>query len=224
MWFFSDIALVTLFGIQHTLLTRPTAVRFIQRLTHPQLWNIIYSSISVVTLLWVYYMWQPSGIQIYNLDGLPAYFMSILSFLGFVFFFYCFKFTTSFGQWLGYEQVMHLVRGTKPNQYYRLRQHGIKRFVRFPHHTALIIIFWAQPAMTLDSLLFAVTASFYTYVGTVHQDRRGVQLIGQEWIDYRERTNILFPSPLAVLAYVLEKVSFWSKGKTKVMPVSEHSN
>jgi NnrU protein. len=68
-WFFVDMALCLLFAAQHSLLTTQPAVRVIEKITRPQLWNLVFSVLTVVVMVFIYWTWQPSGISIYSLEG-----------------------------------------------------------------------------------------------------------------------------------------------------------
>lgn len=193
-WILIDSALVVLFGMQHSLLTTKLAIKLFNKYIPAQLWNIIYSAISIVFLLIVIFNWRQSQITLYHLDGISFYMVFGCMGICLIMFFYCFKYTTSFWQWIGIEQLWKTITKQPLNQYYRVRKNGLKKYIRFPHHTFLILIFWCQPVMTLDSLWMALLATIYTYIGTVHQDHRGKRLIGQEWIDYSKNTRLLFPS------------------------------
>lgn len=196
-WIMIDLAIVLLYGFQHSLLTTKVAVAIYNKLFPDYTWNFVYSAISVATLFFGFQYWETSGVYIFRFTpGSVAYHISVvLLSLSLFFFFYCFKFTTSFWQWLGVKQLAMKAFGKKLPEYYRLRNQGIKRYIRFPHHTCLIFFFWLHPAMTLDTLLLAVSATIYLYVGTYHQDLRGLRIIGEEWANYRKETGLLFPGP-----------------------------
>ncbi len=197
-WFYTDLILVCLYGFLHSILTTRPAVAIIGKIFKPQLWNFVFSIISVLTLVVAYVYWQPSGVEIYRTEGIAYYVMCGLSFNSLIFFFYCFRYT-SFTQWLGVAQLYRTMTGKPEQPYYKINKSELKRYVRFPHHTALIFLFWAQPVMTQDTLLLAIGATFYTWIGTVHQDRRGLRLLGQAWQDYRQESSLLFPSVKQVL-------------------------
>jgi protein-S-isoprenylcysteine O-methyltransferase Ste14 len=188
-----------IYGMQHTLLTTKTAVAVFDRLFPPQLWNICYSLMSIILLVIAFSFWQSSGVVIYRLEGL--YYYAAIAGMGAALFgfFYCFKYTTSFAQWIGVAQVKSMMTKSKPAAYYRVRKNGPKKYVRFPHHTCLALIFWSQPVMTLDTLWLAIFATLYTYLGTVHQDSRGRRILGDEWINYSKTTNLMFPNPVRIL-------------------------
>ncbi|THF56234.1 hypothetical protein [Pseudothauera rhizosphaerae] len=196
-WIMVDLAIVLLYGLQHTLLTTKLAVAIYKKILPEYTWNFVYSAISVATLVFGFQYWEASGEYLfYFTPGSLAYHASvILLSLSLFFFFYCFKFTTSFWQWLGVKQIAMKVLGREAPVYYRLRNEGIKRYIRFPHHTCLIFFFWLHPVMTLDTLLLAISATIYLYVGTYHQDLRGLRIIGEEWANYRKETGLLFPGP-----------------------------
>ena len=195
-WFFIDLLIVLAYGLQHTLLTTKIAVDLFNKVIPLFLWNIVYSIISVLTLIAGFYFWQKSGVYLFHfIPGSLLYHISlILLALSLFFFFYCFKYTTSFWQWLGVKQVASKISGNKMPAYYRVRKEGVKKYIRFPHHTCLIFFFWTHPVMTLDTLFLAIAATIYLYVGTYHQDLRGLRVIGDEWKDYRVNTNLLLPS------------------------------
>jgi len=202
-WFVVNTMLMLAYGLQHSLLTTATAVNAFGKVLPPKLWNISYSLLSIALLCVCFVYWQRSGVVIYALDGF-VYWTAVGGMVAaLVGFFYCFKFTTSFSQWIGISQVVDIVTRREPPPYYRVRKNGPKRYVRFPHHTCLALLFWSQPVMTLDTLWLAVFATAYTYIGTVHQDSRGRRLIGEEWIRYSENTNLMFPNPLRILSDAL---------------------
>ena len=198
-WFVINTLLMLVYGSQHSLFTSRLAVQIFNRYLPAKLWNIMYSLLSIALIVVAVMFWQRSSIQIYRLEGI-WYFVAIGGMALSVFmFFYCFKYTTSFWQWIGLEQVWTMITGKEDKPYYRVRKYGLKRYMRFPHHFFLVTLFWSQPAMTLDTLWFAIFATVYTYIGTVHQDSRGRRLLGDEWVEYSKQTNLLFPNPLHVL-------------------------
>ncbi|WP_320534430.1 hypothetical protein [Robbsia andropogonis] len=195
-WIQTDLIIVTCYGLQHSLLTTKTAVKIFNSIFPEYLWNIIYSAISVTTLVAGFHFWESSGVYLFYLQpGSLLFHLSVITLAASLFFFFfCFKYTTSFWQWLGVKQVATKLAGKKMPAYYRVRQNGIKRYIRFPHHLCLVILFWTHPVMTLDTLFLAVAATVYLYIGTYHQDLRGLRIIGPEWAAYRQETNLLFPA------------------------------
>lgn len=199
-WLLIDLVIIVAYGLQHTLLTTKVAVTLYNMILPDYSWNIIYSALSVLTLFVGFHYWQSSGIYIFHLiPGSLAYHVSLVILASSLFFFfYCFKYTTSFWQWLGVKQVILKALNKPMPAYYKIRQNGIKRYIRFPHHTCLIVFFWAHPVMTLDTLLLSIGATIYLYLGTYHQDLRGLRIVGKEWEGYRKNSSLLFPRPAVI--------------------------
>lgn len=196
-WILVDLVIIVSYGLIHSLLTTKIAVSAYNKILPSFSWNIVYSIISVLTLILGFHFWQSSGVYLFRLTpGGLIYHISVITLaLSLFFFFYCFRYTTSFWQWLGVKQVVSHAKGQKAPEYYRVRKEGIKKYIRFPHHTCLIVLFWTHPVMTLDTLLLAIGATIYLYVGTYHQDLRGLDAIGEDWAEYRTKTALLIPTP-----------------------------
>jgi len=203
-WMVTDFIIVLSYGLQHSLLTTKTAVAVYNKILPAYTWNICYSSISVVILVVGFNYWEKSGLVIFALTpgSLGYHIMTISLALSLFLFFYCFKYTTSFFQWLGIQQVIYKLKKEKEPQYYRLRKEGVKKYIRFPHHTCLIFFFWLHPVMTMDTLFLSICATIYLYIGTAHQDMRGLRLLGEEWGEYRKNTNLLLPSPKTIMRMI----------------------
>lgn len=203
-WVLVDLIICLAYGLQHTLLTTKSAVKIYNKILPAYTWNFIYSIFSVITLALGFKYWEPSGYTIFNITPEnPLFHIFVIGLsLSLFMFFYCFKFTTSFSQWIGVKQIAMKVSGKKAPVYYRVRKDGIKKYIRFPHHTCLVFFFWLHPVMTLDTLLLSVSATIYLYLGTWHQDNRGKSLIGEEWIEYQKNTNLLFPGPKLLLTLI----------------------
>lgn len=50
-WLLVDTLIVLAYGLQHSLLTTKTAVALFEKVLPIYLWNILYSAVSVVTLV-----------------------------------------------------------------------------------------------------------------------------------------------------------------------------
>src|SRR6218665_2858076 len=100
-WLLVDTLIVLAYGLQHSLLTTKTAVTWFEKVLPIYLWNILYSAVSVVTLVVGFKFWESSGVYLFHfVPGSIAYHLSTAGLaLSLFLFFYCFKFTTSFLPW-----------------------------------------------------------------------------------------------------------------------------
>ncbi|CAH0131473.1 hypothetical protein [Pseudomonas brassicacearum] len=222
-WWMVDLLIMLAYGLQHTVLTTKVLVRGYNAILPAWSWNISYSIMSVITLLLAFHFWAPSGVYIFYLTpgSIPFHLMTISLAASLFFFFFCFKYTTSFWQWLGVRQVAARLKNEQMPAYYRVRQQGIKKYIRFPHHTCLILLFWTHPVMTLDTLFLAIGATIYLYLGTYHQDLRGLAMIGESWQQYRNDTALLIPTPK-----VLKRMyrDFTGKGDSEIEAKAAQQN
>jgi len=209
-WYTANVLLILLFSAQHSIGTTPWAKGFIARLAgnRPYAWNAVYNvgTLACMGLTWA--LWQKSHIVLWDVQAPWSYALMGVEALAVVTFFYLFRFTQPFGEWIGYSQLVRAARGLPDpkGQGYKIKTFGIKRYVRFPHHTMLIVIFWALPYMTADIMLFSITATIYTWLGSLHQDLRGKSYFGEQWVAYTRTSRMLFPA----IEHVAEDIQNWS--------------
>lgn len=206
-WYIIDTIIVLVYASQHTLFTTRIAMDIYNKVFPAYLWNILYSIISIILIVVGLKYWQPSNVYIYKLvpGGILYHISIIMLSLSLFLFFYCFKYTTSFIQWIGIKQIIYKIKNRSDNGYHRVRNNGVKKYIRFPHHTCLIIFFWSHPLMTFDTLLLSIACTVYLYIGTYHQDIRGIRILGKEWEDYRINTSLLIPS-LSVISIIISDI------------------
>lgn len=208
-WYVNNTLLILLFVAQHSIGTTPWAKGFISKLAgnRPYAWNAIYNLGTFACIGVIIAFWKTSGVDVWVAPE-PWYQVLIgVEILALIAFFYLFKFTQPFGEWIGYSQLIKAARGVPEpkGEGYKIKTFGIKRYVRFPHHTMLIVMFWALPVMTLDLMLFAVEATIYTWLGSLHQDFRGRSYFGEHWVAYTRTSRMLFPA----IEHVAEDLHAW---------------
>jgi methanethiol S-methyltransferase len=197
-WYIADTVLVLLFAAQHSLGTTSWAKTLISRLMYGRthLWNAAYNVGTFAVLAFAIKCWSTSTALVWAVPAPWSYLLTAFAVLLVVSFFYLFKFTQPFGEWLGYAQVTRMARGLPhpAGEGYRIKRHGIKRYIRFPHHTVLILLFWCWPTMRADLFLLAVEATIYLWLGSVHQDMRGTKYFPDQWPEYQRNSRLLFPA------------------------------
>jgi protein-S-isoprenylcysteine O-methyltransferase Ste14 len=70
---------------------------------------------------------------------------------------------------------------------------GVYGIVRHPLYLAGIIVFTFNPHVTINSLTTAVLADLYFLFGMVIEERRLVEIFGDEYRKYRERVPRMIP-------------------------------
>ncbi len=74
-----------------------------------------------------------------------------------------------------------------------LQTGGLYRWVRHPLYTGTLLVLWAQPQMSANSLALALGLTVYLGVGVYFEERKLLREFGAAYADYRRRTPALFP-------------------------------
>ncbi|WP_243311611.1 methyltransferase family protein [Fundidesulfovibrio agrisoli] len=70
---------------------------------------------------------------------------------------------------------------------------GAYRYVRHPMYSASVVYLFAEPHMTLETLLFAVFVTGYSLIGSVFEERRLVEKFGEVYRRYQKEVPRLIP-------------------------------
>ena len=76
---------------------------------------------------------------------------------------------------------------------HRLSDAGLYQFVRHPLYLGWITVFWATPTMTLTHLVFTLGLTIYILIAIPFEERNLVQYHGKNYADYRRRVPMLIP-------------------------------
>ncbi len=94
------------------------------------------------------------------------------------------------GLWtfLGLHQVLH---GEEPPA--RFVVQGVYRWVRHPIYTGTLLLLWATPLMTRNTLVFNLLATLYIVIGLHFEERKLLREFGEPYRRYRQQTPMLWP-------------------------------
>ena len=183
--------LFTLFGLQHSVMARPTFKRWWSRLVPPHLERATYVLATSVALAFVYWQWRPMPSVIWDLqaDALRAVVWAV-SMLGWVIV-VAMTFVFSHAEFLGLKQPIQHQRGELPAPP-RLLMPLPFRLVRHPLLTGFLIAFWVTPTMTVGHLVFATLSTAYILVGVRFEERNLAEDL-PGYTEYAARTPRFFP-------------------------------
>ncbi len=187
-----DLALIALFGLQHSVMARPGFKRAWTRMVPASVERSTYvlaASIVLAALLW---FWHPIDGTVWDLRGSAAEPVLWTVFaVGWVVLFISTWLINHF-ELFGLQQAWFHGRETdRPAS--QLRQPLFYRFVRHPIYLGFIIAFWATPLMTYGHLLFALGMLFYILIGIAHEERDLVTHFGGDYEEYRAKVGMLLP-------------------------------
>ena len=186
-----DVALVTLFGLQHSIMARPTFKRVWTQIVPPHLERSTFVWLGDAMVMLIIRFWQPIEGDLWNITGpgmLVLYGVSMLGWLTVP----LTTLMTGHSDLFGLRQVFDYALGRatpKPE----FRERALYKKVRHPMMLAFLVAFWATPHMTWGHLLLAGLMTAYILTGIYFEERDLVRSHGHAYRSYQARVPKLLP-------------------------------
>ncbi len=186
-----DALLSLLFFVQHSGMVRKA---FRTRLTAHfagEYHGVIYTIGSGIALSIVAIFWQHSEIMLVRLEGVARFIAigcSLVAVLVFSLSIYALR---SFDP-LGVGPIRARLR-SMDHQPGPFVVRGPYRWVRHPLYACVIVLFWANPVVTADRLLFDLLWTIWIVIGAHLEERDLIREFGQTYVDYQRSVPMLFP-------------------------------
>lgn len=187
-----DLALIALFGVQHSVMARPGFKAVWTRAVPPAIERSIYCLAAALCLCALFAFWRPIEGTVWLVENEAAR-MAIwgLFLLGWTILFIATWLISHF-ELFGLAQAWRHTRGVPaPEQPFRTP--FLYRWVRHPIYSGFLLAFWATPHMTYGHLLLAAGFSIYIFIGIAHEERDLVGHFGDQYADYRARVGSVIP-------------------------------
>jgi protein-S-isoprenylcysteine O-methyltransferase Ste14 len=187
-----DVALILLFGVQHSVMARAPFKSLLARLLPQAAERSIYVLASSVALAVLFWFWVPVPIAIWNFnEGWQHTVLAALFWIGWAMVLSS-TFLIDHFDLFGLRQVTLYARGV-PYTPVAFRESWIYRRVRHPLMTSFLVAFWATPRMTVGHALFALGMTIYILVGVRFEEKDLVRHFGDKYGDYKRRVPMLLP-------------------------------
>jgi methanethiol S-methyltransferase len=187
-----DVALILLFGIQHSVMARQGFKRAWTRFVPETIERSVYILFASIVLIVMFVFWQAMPSILWDLRGGAAglalwavcgvgWLIVLLS-----------TYLINHFELFGLQQVWNgfLARGAAAP---RFRTPLFYKLVRHPLYTGFIIAFWATPHMTVGHLLLAIGMTAYILIAIEHEERDLVRMFGADYEAYRIEVGKLAP-------------------------------
>jgi methanethiol S-methyltransferase len=184
--------LIAAFGVQHSVMARPTFKRWWTRFVPQPMERstyVLFSNVLMILLMWY---WRPIGGVVWDvtqpslriaLHGLFAFGWLAIPLVSLM---------INHFDLFGTRQVwLHLRGKSYTNDPFRTPM--AYRFVRHPLYVGWLIAFWATPTMTAAHLVFAAGMTAYILIAIPLEERNLVEHFGEKYEDYRRNVGGLIP-------------------------------
>jgi protein-S-isoprenylcysteine O-methyltransferase Ste14 len=188
-----NIGLITLFGVQHSVMARKGFKEFFTKYVPRPTERSTFVLISGLLLILLVYYWQPMGGLIWEIpeSSVLFYLVNILFVAGWAILFIS-TFLINHFDLFGLRQTYLELIG-KPYTPLNFKVVSFYKYVRHPLYFGGILGLWATPRMTVTHLVFALLLTAYFIVGTVFEEVDLKKEFGDRYRAYQARTPMLIP-------------------------------
>jgi protein-S-isoprenylcysteine O-methyltransferase Ste14 len=186
-----DLALIALFGLQHSVMARPGVKAAITRVIPKPIERATYVLASSVVLVLLFVLWQPLPTALWRTEGALAVLLQAGALLGFGIVLYT-TFLIDHFDLFGLRQVF-LAWRNRPYTEKRFMTPQIYRFIRHPLYVGWMIAFWSAPGLSVGHAFFAAAMTAYILIAIRYEERDLAAALGEPYRRWREATPMFVP-------------------------------
>jgi len=189
---FVNVALVVLWGLQHSVMARGWFKTKITRFIPDVIERSTYVFLSGVVLILIVLFWQPIDGIVWDVDN--AFFRTLL-WVGFVlgwFFSVVATFVINHFELFGLQQVYLYLRD-KPTPTQDFTEKFFYKFIRHPIQLGVLMGLWITPVMNYGHLMLSVLMTMYIFIGLYFEEKDLIAQIGKAYVEYKQSVGMMFP-------------------------------
>lgn len=188
-----NIALLTVFALQHSIMARPAFKSWWTKFVHPAIERSTYVLFSSLALILIYWQWRPMTEVVWEVQNPIAtgiiYGVFAMGWLTVLLSTFMINHFDLFGLKQVYEYLQSL--NPKPIPFKMSFLYGV---IRHPIMLGYIIAFWAIPVMTVGHLIFSLTTTLYILVAINFLEERDLRKVhGEKYEAYQKKVPMLIP-------------------------------
>ncbi|HYD39146.1 MAG TPA: isoprenylcysteine carboxylmethyltransferase family protein [Allosphingosinicella sp.] len=188
-----DVALIALFGLQHSVMARPGFKQAWTRIVPKPIERSVYVVAASLALILLFLLWRPIPGAVWSVDDpAGAAILWGLFALGWLIVLVS-TFLISHFELFGLAQVWSHARGRGEGPPPAFRTPFFYRWIRHPLYSGFFLAFWATPQMSWGHLLLAAGVSAYMLIAIRYEERDLIGIFGDDYHRYRETTGMLTP-------------------------------
>ena len=187
-----DIALIALFGIQHSVMARRGFKARWTRVMPAPIERSTYVLLASLVLILLFGCWYALPATVWAVEnGIGAGILWALFASGWGIVLLS-TFLLNHFELFGLQQAWFALR-ERAAAVPQLHQPLFYKIVRHPLYAGFFIAFWATPRMSVGHLLFAVGMSAYMLIAIRFEERDLIATFGGDYVAYREKVGMLVP-------------------------------
>lgn len=187
-----DLALIALFGLQHSVMARKGFKAAWTRLVPEAAERSVYVLLASLMLIAMFVFWRPLPGPVWTVEN-EAGEMALWAIFGLGWLIVLVStFLLNHFELFGLQQVWNRLRGKTPVAPV-FRTPLFYKHVRHPLYSGFILAFWATPKMTIGHLLLATGMTAYILVAIAYEEKDLIALFGDQYRAYKTRAGMLIP-------------------------------
>lgn len=187
-----NLALIALFGVQHSVMARQGFKAWITAIIHPAIERTVYVLMTLLVLWAMFSLWQPIPTVVWSVEAdWAVYTLWGLFLIGWTIAFISTWLLNHF-ELFGLQQVWLDLTG-RALAAQQFRDPLFYKVSRHPLYLGMLIGIWAIPTMTMGHLLFAAGMSIYVLIAIRYEERDLTAYLGARYSEYRTRVGMLVP-------------------------------
>ncbi len=187
-----DGCLCILFFLQHSIMIRPSARARLEQAIPNHYFGAVYTIASGIPLLLLVLLWQESGNLIYDQPSVMRWIVRSLAFLALTGVFWSVIALRSFDSF-GIRKIKEKFGVVAPRSM-AISSKGPYGYSRHPIYLCAIVLFWTNPSLSIERILFNTLFTIWIVVATRLEERDLVNEFGQDYRDYQKKVPMLVPS------------------------------
>jgi len=187
-----DVALIALFGLQHSVMARQGFKRAWTKTVPPQAERSVYVLAASVMLMILFLGWRPIDAIVWNASNYVLHdILLALFWVGWLTVLLS-TFLINHFELFGLQQAWFHMRAREAAAP-QFHQPFFYKWVRHPLYLGFFLAFWAAPEMTAGHLLLAVGMSTYMLIAIRYEEHDLIGLFGKDYENYRQEVGMLTP-------------------------------
>lgn len=181
-----------LFGLQHSVMARPSFKRWFIRFIDPSIERSTYVLATALAITGMCYLWTPFGSVIWQVESdIGVYLIRGVAVFAWGFLFLA-TFMINHFELFGLRQTFDPMQG-KAAADGTFKILGFYKIVRHPIQTGVLIGVWAVPISTTSHLVFAAGISVYIFIGLHFEEKDLIKEFGETYLDYMHKVKRVIP-------------------------------